>query len=143
DYGPRVIPAYSGFSLAALGGAVIIAATLVGGWWMRRAAPTLTLAGWAAAAAFLPTSNLLFPSGIVLAERALYVPALLAAAGFGGALQWAHGRWTPQRVGVVTVAVLSVLAARTLTRLPVWRDNRTFLLTLLADHPESYWGHWS
>jgi len=28
-----------------------------------------------------------------------------------------------------------------LTRLPAWRDNRTFLLTLLADHPESYQAH--
>jgi len=143
DYGPRVIPAYRAFSLAALGGAVIVVLVLAGGWRIRRTAPTLTFAAWAAAAAYLPTSNLLFPSGIVLAERALYVPALLAAAAFGCAVQWAHGRWTPQRVGVVTVAVLSVLAGRTLTRLPVWRDNRTFLLTLLADHPESYWGHWS
>ena len=31
----------------------------------------------------------------------------------------------------------------TLARLPVWRDNRTFLLTLLAEHPASYWAHWS
>src|SRR4029077_799708 len=143
DYGPQVIPAYRAFSLAALGGAVIVVLVLAGGWGIRRAAPTLTFAAWTAAAAYLPTSNLLFPSGIVLAERALYVPVLLAAAAFGYAVQWAHGRWTPQRVGVVTVAVLSVLAGRTLTRLPVWRDNRTFLLTLLADHPESYWGHWS
>jgi len=143
DYGPRVIPAYSAFSLAALGGAVIIAATLVGGWWMRRTAPTLTLAGWAAAAAYLPTSNLLFPSGVVLAERALYVPVLLTAAAVASGVDWARSRWTPQAVGIVIAAVLTLLAGRTLTRLPVWRDNRTFLLTLLADHPESYWGHWS
>src|SRR2546429_9658705 len=31
----------------------------------------------------------------------------------------------------------------TLARLPVWRANRTFLLTLLAEHPEWYWARWS
>src|SRR5262249_13844776 len=28
-------------------------------------------------------------------------------------------------------------------RLPAWRDNRSFLLTLLGDHPESYRGQMS
>src|SRR4029077_16241584 len=107
------------------------------------AAPTWTLAGWAAAAAFLPPSNLLVPSGVVLAERALYVPVLLTAAAVASGVDWARSRWTPRAVGIVIAAVLTVLAGRTLTRLPVWRDNRTFLLTLLEDHPESYWGHWS
>lgn len=143
DYGPQVIPAYRAFSLAALAGTVIVAATLWGGWRIRRTAPTLTFAAWAAAAAYLPTSNLLFPSGIVLAERALYVPVLLVAAAAGCAVDWARSRWRPQRVGLVAGAVLCVFGGMTLARLPVWRDNRTFLLTLLADHPESYWGHWS
>src|SRR5437667_2723237 len=143
DYGPRVIPAYGAFSLAALGGTVIIAATLWGRWRVRRTVPALTFAAWAGAAAYLPTSNLLFPSGIVLAERALYVPVLLVAAAAGCAVDWGRSRWRPQRVGLVAGAVLCVFAGMTLARLPVWRDNRTFLLTLRADHPESYWGHWS
>jgi len=143
DYGPRVIPAYRAFSLAALAGTVMVVAMLAGGWWVRRTVPALTFAAWAAAAAYLPTSNLLFPSGIVLAERALYVPVLLVAAAAGCAVDWARSRWRPQRVGLVAGAVLCVFAGMTLARLPVWRDNRTFLLTLLADHPESYWGHWS
>ncbi|HEY6156113.1 MAG TPA: hypothetical protein VIV88_01610 [Gemmatimonadales bacterium] len=143
DYGPRVIPAYRAFSLAALAGSVMVVAMLAGGWWVRRTVPALTFAAWAAAAAYLPTSNLLFPSGVVLAERALYVPVLLVAAAAGCAVDWARSRWRPQRVGLVAGAVLCVFAGMTLVRLPVWRDNRTFLLTLLADHPESYWGHWS
>jgi len=43
----------------------------------------------------------------------------------------------------VTAALAVALGWRTLSRLPVWRDNRTFLLTLLTEHPESYRGHWS
>jgi len=30
---------------------------------------------------------------------------------------------------------------RSLLRLPAWRDNRSQLLTLLTEHPESYRGH--
>jgi len=33
--------------------------------------------------------------------------------------------------------------ARSFVRLPAWRDNRSQLLTLLRDHPESYQGHGS
>jgi len=143
DYSPQVIPAHTAISLAALGGALIVAATLAGGWWVRRTAPTLTFAAWASAVTYLPTSNLLFPSGIVLAERTLYLPVLLVAALAGWVVQWALTRWPPRRVGLAAAALLLGLVGRTVTRLPVWRDNRTFLLTLLADHPESYWGHWS
>jgi hypothetical protein len=32
-------------------------------------------------------------------------------------------------------------AARVWTRVPAWRDNRAYLMTLLTDHPESYRGH--
>src|SRR5207244_3482419 len=51
DYGPRVIPAYRAFSLAALGGALIVVPVPSGGWRSRRTAPALTFAASAAAAA--------------------------------------------------------------------------------------------
>jgi Flp pilus assembly protein TadD len=42
------------------------------------------------------------------------------------------------------LGVLAVTSAwRSLERLPAWRDNRSQLLTLLADHPESYRAHGS
>ena len=43
------------------------------------------------------------------------------------------------------LAALGVLAlacgGRSIARLPAWRDNRSQLLTLLAEHPESYRAH--
>jgi protein O-mannosyl-transferase len=143
DYGPQVIPVRAGLSLPAFGGAAIVAGTIALGWWARRGAPALTFAAGTAALAYLPTSNLLFPSGIVLAERNLYLPVLLVAALSGVAVQRASERWTPRRVGILTAAVVLGLGWRTLARLPVWRDNRVFLLTLLEEHPESYRAHWS
>jgi protein O-mannosyl-transferase len=143
DYSPQVIPAHVGFSGAALGGALIVAGTLTLAWRARRAAPAVSFAAGTASLAYLPTSNLLFPSGIVLAERNLYLPVLLVATLAGVALQRAQSRWPPRRVAVVAAALAATLGWRTLARLPVWRDNRTFLLTLLAEHPESYRAHWS
>jgi Flp pilus assembly protein TadD len=37
--------------------------------------------------------------------------------------------------------VVLACGARSLARLPAWRDNRSQLLTLLAEHPESYRAH--
>ena len=37
--------------------------------------------------------------------------------------------------------MIIAFGARTWTRTPAWRDDRTYLLTLLADHPESYEAH--
>jgi Flp pilus assembly protein TadD len=39
------------------------------------------------------------------------------------------------------VAVALILAVSSLGRLGTWRDNRSFLLALLADHPESHHAH--
>ena len=42
----------------------------------------------------------------------------------------------------VALAVVALACgARSFDRLPAWRDNRTQLLTLLTEHPESYRAH--
>ena len=64
----------------------------------------------------------------------MLIPAVL----FGAALVWSTGRWPRARAAFVATTVLAVLGARTLARLPAWTDNRSFLLTLLSEHPESY-----
>jgi len=49
---------------------------------------SVSFAAAVAALAYLPTSNLLFPSGVVLAERNLYLPVLLVAAAAGLGAAW-------------------------------------------------------
>lgn len=143
DYGPQVVPYRTGSSLAALAG-VCVASGMV---WLtfaaRRRAPAVSFAAGATMIAALPTSNLLFPSGIVLSERDLYLPVLLPAVLFGAAVVWSVARWPRARTVILAGTLLGLLAARTLLRLPAWTDNRMFLLTLLAEHPESYRGQQS
>jgi hypothetical protein len=143
EYGPQVIPARTSFSLAAgFGVVVIIAVPLLVVWCWRRA-PGIAFTAALAALSYLPTSNLFFPSGVVLAERNLYLAVGLIAASVAMGFQWAASRWGA-RPGVAALAALALACgARSLARLPAWRDNRSQLLTLLAEHPEAYRAHLS
>ncbi len=141
DYGPQVIPARTSLSLAALfGAALVIAVPILVLWcWRRAPAAAFTLA--LAALSYLPTSNLLFPSGVVLAERNLYLAALVAAVLVAMAFEFTQSRWGARAALAAMVVVALAAGARSFARLPAWRDNRSQLLTQLAEHPESYGAH--
>lgn len=143
DYSPQVIPFRTAISPAAILGAGVVLVVLAGGIAVRRRAPALCFAALATALAYLPTSNFVFPAGIILAERNLYLAVLVPATVVGVGVTWALERWGRPRIMLPLALVLGALAARTLYRLPAWRDNRAFLLTLLEDHPESYRGQQS
>lgn len=141
DYNPQVIPVRDGVSLEAALGVAVIAGVAALAWRARRGPRELAFAAAVAALALLPTSNLLFASGVVLAERALYLPVLLPAVGVGLLALRVRDRATP-RAAMVLVGVLCVLLAwRSYARLPAWRDNKALLTTLLEEHPESYRAH--
>ena len=141
DYSPRVIPAYTGLSVAAVLGFVIVVAlpALVVAY--RRRAPAISFAAALAALSYLPTSNLLFAGGIVLAERNLYLAVALPAALIGTAVAWLEAR-RGLRAAIAAAGLVAIACGGlALDRLPAWRDNRAQLLTLLVEHPESYLGH--
>jgi len=142
DYGPQVIPVGGGASLAAFGGLAVTAAVPLVAWWSRRRAPALAFAAVAGAASYLPTSNLLFPSGVVLAERHLFLAVLLPAVAVGYGAHWLARHRGRRGAAVLLALVCLGLAARSLARLPVWRDNKSLLLALVVDHPESFRAHW-
>ena len=131
----------TGVSLAAVAGAAVAVAVLALGFGCRRRWPALSFAALAAALCSLPTSNLFFASGVVLAERNLYFAVLLVAVAVGYAVAYGERRWGSRRTTVAVMALALVLAAGSFARLRAWRDNRAFLLTLLVDHPESYHAH--
>jgi hypothetical protein len=154
DYSPQVIPAYAGLSFAAVLGFLAVVAVPALIVVCRRPAPAISFAAALAALSFLPASNLLFAGGVVLAERNLYLAVALPAGLLGTAIAksmqsrtphpslrsgQAHARRTMTAILSASVALACVVLS--LVRLPAWRDNRTQLLTLLAEHPESYIGH--
>ena len=141
DYNPQVIPARTGFSVAALFGLCVVVLIPALVFWCRRRAPAVAFAAGLAALSYVPTANIFFASGVPLAERNLYLAVALPAALVGWAVTWLAVQ-RGARVAALAVAIIALMAAwRSLARLPAWRDNRAQLVTLLADHPESYRAH--
>jgi hypothetical protein len=91
--------------------------------------------GWIALA-YLPVANLVFPTGLLLGERTLYLPSVGLALTAGVLLAGVS-----RRALVPALALLTVLGGwRSAARVPVWRDDRSVTLSILEDSPESYRG---
>jgi hypothetical protein len=141
DYHPRVVERLAHATPEGVAGALLLgaAAALAVAVWRRDRAVSvgLLLIG----IAWLPTANLLFPTGVVIAERTLY----LASAGVAlvvaeGARYLMARRGTPWAVAA-SLAVAAPFAVRTAVGIPVWRSNRDLILHGLVAHPESYRVH--
>lgn len=143
DYSPQVIPVRTAWSLAATVAAVASSALLALAVALRRRAPAVAFGILAGAATYLPTSNLLFASGVMLAERALYFAALAPALAAGWLTTWAVERLRVTIPAALTAlaVVASVFAMRTMTRVPFWRDSRSVVVDGFAEHPENFSAH--
>ena len=91
--------------------------------------------GWIAIA-FLPVSNVLFSTGVLLAERTLYLPSVGLALAAGATL----ARLPASRLRAV-IAVLALAGGiRSALRVPVWHDDFAVTHSILEDSPDSYRG---
>jgi len=113
---------------------VVWAVLLVLAWRRGRRVEAFGL-GWIAIA-FLPVANLLFPTGVLVAERTLYLPSVGVAIAVGAWLKDAPARlyW------MVLGAVVLLGGLRTSLRVPIWRNSRTVTLSVLEDSPRSFSG---
>lgn len=87
DYSPSVILPAATWGPSQSLGVAILGGVLLLGWTMRTAAPTVLFGiAWFAVAIF-PVSNILIPTGIVMAERTLFLPSVGAMLACGGVCQ--------------------------------------------------------
>jgi hypothetical protein len=141
DYEPAVIQPARQIGAAVLLGVVVLGLVIWLAWRAWRGHRAVSIALLWVPIALAPVANVFFATGVALAERTLYLPSA------GACLL---GGWALQRAGasraMFGTALFGLLLAsaqwRTWTRTPVWRDSRSFAITLLEDHPESYRGHW-
>ncbi len=96
----------------------------------------------AALLVFLPTSNLLFPIGTIMAERFLYLPSIAFAAALVAATRalstYVRATWfVPAVLGIL----LTAYAARTWARNRDWQSDLTLSAAAVAVSPESYKSH--
>ena len=88
------------------------------------------------AVAFLPVANLVFPTGVFIAERTLYLPSVGLALAVGS---WARNLAGSRLWGALVVLGLAG-GIRTAMRVPVWRSGEDLVFSILEDSPRSYVG---
>jgi hypothetical protein len=144
DYAPPEFDASTAFGPPQLLGLAIVltAAWLTAAVWRRR--PVLAFGVVWMALALLPVSNLLVPTGILLAERTLFLPSvgLVLAAGGVAARAGHHLQAAApslrRAVGTAFLAILAAGVVRSALRQPAWRDTPTVLTQLTKDAPLDY-----
>ncbi len=150
DYAPAIIPLAFNWTRSGILGAIIVLGTL--GLALRlwgeqtlaadRHPPRLFSFGvvWLVIT-LSPVSNVLFLSGVLLAERTFYLPSV----GFVALLAWMGAQLYKERRHVAVgalVLVLALMSLRTVTWNAAWRDNFTVFDTLMREHPESGRAQW-
>jgi protein O-mannosyl-transferase len=140
EYGPRMIVLATSLTPAVALGAILLVVAVVVAVTARTPAPAITLGLAWFAIAIAPVANVFFASGVVLAERTLYLPSAGAALIVGWLAVWAADRMPRRAVALATVCLVA-FAARTWTRTPVWHDDVALTIASVHDSPLSYKAH--
>jgi hypothetical protein len=140
DYSPRMTAAWPADAASAMLGAsiilLVVAAVLAG----RRRAPWMGIAVAWMGVTMAPVANVMVPTGVIVAERTMYLSSVGAVLLIGGAGEWLAQRSRPAAVALV-VLIVAAFGVRTWTRTPVWKSNRDLFVTTVATHPEASWTH--
>jgi hypothetical protein len=141
DYSPNFLEVETALSPPAIAGFVVAAIGIVLAVGMKTRAPVVTLSLLWVAGALLIVSNVLVPTGVLLAERTLYLPAVGFALG-AGCVAVAVGQARPNLIGGLVAVAVSLGVVRSAHRVPVFRNDQTFYPQLIADAPGSFRGQW-
>jgi tetratricopeptide (TPR) repeat protein len=143
DYAPQEIVASSWFGPREALGFLLLAGTATAAWAARKRAPVFSFGIAWTAIALIPVSNVLVPTGIVLAERTLFLPSLgvvIAMAGLVGAMwpRLAGAPWQRRALEVACAALVTAGVIRSGARHRDWRDTATLTVSGAEDAPRSY-----
>jgi hypothetical protein len=147
DYGPAEIAEGVQWGFLQWLGLLMVAAWATGVGYWRRQRPVLAFALLWIGIALVPVSNVLVPTGVILAERTLLLASAGAALFIGGLMPAQSGSRSPAEAwrvwaGRAIVALLVALGVwRSSERNPVWHDQETLLRHSVADAPRSYGAH--
>lgn len=150
DYSPQEFVGARAFRLRETAGLLLLVATIAAAWLMRRRAPALTFGFAWAGLALLPVSNVFVPTGILIAERALFLPSVgfVIALGAIAMLVMQQPRslrsavWSRGMIGAGALLVLLGLA-RSALRHRTWRDETALTLAAVRDSPRSWRAQWN
>lgn len=147
DYSPQYTGLHTAPSVAHLPGALLLllfVAALAAAWRRDRA---LALGLLWMPLTYSIVSNVVLPTGILLAERTLFL-ATVGTALVAGALVvrlatvLARGAATTRTIAATTgLALIALAAAHSAERQHAWTDNDTMIAALVTDAPQNFRGH--
>lgn len=148
DYSPPAVPFLSAPTLAHLAGAAWLALYVALLAWAWRRDRIVAFALLWLPVTLGPISNVLLPTGVLIAERTLFLPSVAVALLAGvlvvrlaprvRALPTAALR---EAIPLVMGLVLLAAVARSAVRQRDWEDNPTVFATLVADAPRNFRAH--
>jgi protein O-mannosyl-transferase len=144
EYGPGVIVPMTALTPMVALGMMIFGATLATALLLARSPLVALPAAWFLVSMLL-VSNLLFPIGVLVAERLLYTPSVAVAFVVGAAVTAAWQSSVRRRrlaIATITLAVIA-MGARTWIRNPDWKDNSAVFTAMNRDRPEAYRPYWT
>jgi hypothetical protein len=148
DYSPQEITGALAWGTAQMLGLFVLLAAVIGALAARRSAPVLTFGILWVAIAMFPVSNVLVPTGIVLAERTLYLATigfLLIVGALLPAVFMAVAGTRPPVRRAAAAALLLLLGAGAVSsalRQRTWANPFSQSAQLLIDAPLSYRSHY-
>jgi len=116
---------------------MLVAAVIGVGFWAWRRQPLVAFAILMFFVSVSLVSNIVVPTGIVIAERVLYVPSVSVCLLGGLGLATLHRRSRGGCYAAVglCVVILGLMSWRTITRNPDWTDNEAYGRALVRDAP--------
>ncbi len=147
DYSPQEIVAATHWGSAQTLGAALLLLAIATAWVCRRGRPQVTFGILWAAIGLSLVSNIVVPTGIVLAERTLFLASMGVVIAGGDLLwlagSWIHGRGSVGRIAVATsvIVLLAMGLSRSASRQRVWHDVAGLWFQSVIDAPLSYRAH--
>ena len=145
DYAPAELVAQTTWGAPQTLGLVLLLGAVAAALAAWRRAPVLTFGiAWTAIGLF-PVHNVFAPTGILLAERTLFLPSIGVTIALGGVAALLLERATPRRKNLLAVGLTLVLVLglyRSNSRHTTWSDQFTlWYKTANEDAPRSFWAH--
>lgn len=141
DYSPSEFVASTSFGWREGGGLAVLVALAALAWRLRRRAPLMSYGIFWTGIAILPVSNLLVPTGVLIAERTLFLPSVGLALTVAGAIQALAPAVTDvARKAALGACVALVIAGvlRSAERHRVWRHDGFLSVRTASDAPRSF-----
>jgi tetratricopeptide (TPR) repeat protein len=135
---PRLSPASPFFWLSLLA----VGALAASGMLLYRRRPALGFGILFFLLATLPTSNLLFITGTILAERLMYLPSAGIALVLAAVLVDRSSAFHRDRAAAALALLSIVYSCRTIVRNSVWQSDETLFGNLLETSPDSAKAHY-